>query len=75
MRVLLTGPDDALPKGEMRVNLHALPRVGELVAIKHRAPGDRADYFRVTDVCHIVTGPMNEPVDPQVELEYIGDAP
>lgn len=74
MRVLLTGSDDALPHGKMRVNLPALPRVGEILVIEHRSINP-SDYFRVTEVCHIVTGPLNEPCDPEVQLEYIGHAP
>ncbi|MBU8830856.1 hypothetical protein [Mycolicibacterium goodii] len=75
MRVLLTASDDALPGGKMRVNLPALPRIGELLVIDRRNVIDPPDYFRVTEVCHIATGPLNEPVDPEVQLEFIGHAP
>ncbi|OCB09252.1 hypothetical protein A5717_26110 [Mycolicibacterium porcinum] len=74
MRVRLVGSDDVLPDGKLTVNLDALPRVDELVVWQHSSI-DPPDYFRVTEVCHIVSGPMNEPCIPEVQLEYIGHAP
>lgn len=69
MRVILEGPDDIIPKGAMRVNLDVLPRVGELMVWER--PAQPAEYFRVAEVCHIFTGPMNEALPPHVSVEPV----
>jgi hypothetical protein len=69
MRVLLCGPDDIIPNGSMLVNLYTVPRTGELMVWRrHAAP---PEYFRVDEVCHVFSGPMDERVPPQVRLEPV----